>query len=70
MSEGRARADHKGRYLVGSGARWRPHTHKVEPDTPKVGGADSRDGQKSELARQKVIRGKKRRGSLNQLDEP
>ena len=33
VSEGRARADHRGRYLVGSGARWRPHTHKVEPDT-------------------------------------
>jgi len=36
VSEERARADHRDRYLVGSGARWRPNTHKVEPDTPKV----------------------------------
>jgi hypothetical protein len=32
--EVRVRADRRGQYLVGSGARWRPHTHKVEPDTP------------------------------------
>jgi hypothetical protein len=73
-SEGRAQADHRGRYLVGSGARWRPHTHKVEPDTPKVElvtpVAQTLEMAKSELARQKVIRGKKRRGSFNQLDEP
>ena len=30
VSEGRARADHRGQYLVGSGARRRPHTLKVE----------------------------------------
>ena len=36
VSEGRARADHRGRYLVGRVARWRPNTHKVDPDTPKV----------------------------------
>jgi hypothetical protein len=52
---------------VGSGARWRPHTHKVEPETPKVElvtpVAQTLEMAKSELARQKVIRGKKRRGS-------
>ena len=74
VSEGRARADHRGRYLVGTGARWRSHTHKVEPDTPKVElvtpVAQTLEMAKSELARQKVIRGKKRRGTFNQLDEP
>jgi hypothetical protein len=74
VSEGRDRADHRDRYLVGSVARWRPHTHKVEPDTPKVElvtpVAQTLEMAKSELARQKAIRGKKRRGSFNQLDEP
>ena len=74
VSGGRARADHRGRYLMGNGARWRPHTHIVEPDTPKVElvtpVAQTLEMAKSELARQKVIRGKKRRGSFNQLDEP
>jgi len=59
---------------VGSYARWRPNTHKVESDTPKVElvtpVAQTLEMAKSELARQKVIRGKKRRGSFNQLDEP
>ena len=72
--EVRVRADRRGQYLVGSGARWRPHTRKVEPDTPKVElvtpVAQTLEMAKSELARQKVIRGKKRRGSFNQLDEP
>ena len=71
VSEGRALADHRGRYLVGRGARWRPHTHKVEPDTPKVELVTQiLEMAKSELARQKVIRGKKPRGSFNQLGEP
>ena len=73
VSEGRARADHRGRYPMGTGARWRSHTHKVELDTPKVElvtpVAQTLEMAKSELARQKVIRGKKRRGSFNQLDE-
>ena len=72
--EVRVRADRRGQYLVGSGARWRPHTQKVEPDTPKVElvtpVAQTLEMAKSELARQKVIRGKKRRGTFNQLDEP
>jgi hypothetical protein len=74
VSEGRALADHRSRYLVGRGARWRPHTHKVEPDTPKVElvtpVAHILEMAKSELARQKVLRGKKPRGSFNQLGEP
>lgn len=32
-SEGKMQPDHKGRYIVGSGSRWRPAT---DPDTPKV----------------------------------
>ena len=65
VSEGRARTDHRGRYLVGSGAGWRHNTHKVEPDIPKVElvtpVAQSLEMATSELARQKAIRGKKRR---------
>jgi hypothetical protein len=72
--EGRVRADHRGRYLVGRGARWRPNSHKVDADTPKIElvtpVAQTLEMAKSELARQKIIRGKKRRGSFNQLDEP
>jgi hypothetical protein len=34
ISQGRVRADHKGRYIVGSGARWRSTT--VSSDEPRV----------------------------------
>lgn len=59
---------------MGSSAHLLPDTHKVALDTPKVDlvtpVAQTLEMVKSELARQKVIRGKKRRASFNQLDEP
>ena len=74
VSEGRVRPDHRGRYIVGSGARWRKTTYmespKVELVTPV---AQAIEMAKSELKRegQKVIRGKtkKSRSSYNQLEE-
>ena len=65
VSEGRVRPDHKGRYIVGSGSR--STTPKVELVTPV---AQNLEMAKSEVARQKGIRGKKRKLSFNQLDEP
>ena len=72
VSERRVRPDHKGRYIVGSGSRWRPTSEvpKVELVTPV---AQTIEMAKSELKRdgQKAIRGnaKKRRRSYNQLDQ-
>lgn len=67
LSAGRVRPDHKGRYIVGSGARWRPETTlKVQLVTPV---AQTLEMAKSELASPKVIRGRKRRRTFNQLDE-
>ena len=67
VSEGRVHPYHRGRYIVGSGARWRKTSHmespKVELVTPV---AQAIEMAKSELKRegQKVIRGKTRRVDL------
>ena len=70
LAEGRVRPDHKGRYIVGSGARWRSESPTVELVTPVA--------QTLEMARsdKKVIRGMtpkrrktvRRTKSVNQLD--
>ena len=74
VSAGLVHPDHKGRYIVGSGSRWRPSSHqqtpKVELVTPV---AQAIEMAKSELKRdgKKPIRvkPKKRRMSYNQLEQ-
>lgn len=66
ISEGRARPDHKGRYIVGSGARWKTETPKVELVTPV---AQTIEMAKSELTAPKVIRKRKRKKSFSELDQ-
>lgn len=68
LSAGRVRPDYKGRFIVGSGSRFTTETPQVELGTPV---AQTLEMAKSELKRekQKVIRGKKRRRSYNQLDQ-
>lgn len=71
--EGRVRPDHKERYIVGSGSRWRPSAEvpKVELVTPV---AQTIEMARSELKREgkKAIRGnaKKRKLSYNELEQP
>lgn len=64
ISQGRVRADHKGRYIVGSGARWRsPTSSSNDPRLTMVTPiAQTIEMAKSELKSDdsKVIRGRKR----------
>ena len=66
LSQGRVRPDHKGRFIVGSGSK---------TDIPQLElvtlVAQTLEMANSELRRKggKVIRGKKRRRSYNQLEE-
>ena len=70
ISQGRVRPDHKGRYIVGSGARWRSSTVTAQ-DTPKLTMvtpiAQTIEMAKSELSSKnsKVIRGQKRKSYDN-----
>lgn len=63
LSQGKVHPDHKGRFIVGSGSRYKSDsTPKVELVTPV---AQTLEMAKSEL-KPKVIRGRKR--AFNQLD--
>lgn len=66
VKDGRVLPDHKGRIIVGSGARWRSEIPKVELVTPVAQGLEMA---KSDLKRQKVIRERKRKRSFNQIDQ-
>ena len=56
-SAGRVHPDHKGRFILGSSARWRSDSPKVELVTPVA------------QTLEKAKRGKKRKPSFNQLDQ-